>query len=885
MGEEHRAGTDHDAVSYEDAAKVRPEERDHHLEVNADQWPPPHLPENWSPTKYGMRREIEAIEGERSPVPASLEELVLRFPSAPVHGFQRLHEHHMGLGPSENFHTFRILRSANPDVVKNKPITRIFLMHTGLNERTPMGLYYQLASKLIAQEEETVCIVRPFPGHLTRYPFQAFGETPLDLYLWDGSHLFRQFMRFMVETQWFLSTIVRRSSYRCPSGAELLKEGPAVENSRIDPTILARAIKEDWTRLHRASVKTAKSEIAQIEKEEKHWHTSHQERPPVNQKVVYQRHIRAAVQGLRDTLNLDRHFTPQGGDLVDIDGPEEPTIHAIGYSLGGFTAQSVFMSWPFVVASCTSLLAGGALRELAPTGFADPEEWQTVLHSLRYEMDDRLMSKHLGTTEEFVGGFNRDLFTYLKRTFYEVFQQEYRGSIQTRYQAFSDRMLFIVGGDDPVMRPETVLQSSPKGGLNLLEIGGLGHFLQDGSGGASGEQQKTFWLPEVWTLIHKFSNNAGEQHRKQRALTWFDPAMRMPMLKRDRWEAAAAPKKEEAQGKKDGDQSKEDADEKKKPDVPVQPMDPAELIAIETDGALPGEIFERCLDDLLYRVSQKKDGVLFILRNEVPTAFLPSEAIRETGAALYHDDLSVARYCHGIAARYNVISKSISRVCLVLPWNTRTIMSRMDARRAYPSQAESSGGRVEQCLNPEQLWQRSLRRCSSLAKKPDGIESVRIFNGNNSQQELSDAVAEKSDHRLAKLAKRMGEFTRTEAIEALPSLPDNWIWVSSRALKLQNADDDEKPDTRDADHEMRDGLDGFLNFARRCETDQIMLKQIRDDDVRIVNVSRARFNPRFRGRLVVDGRSARKRILHAALCVGLSKSIYRRDEDYESVFT
>jgi hypothetical protein len=211
-------------------------------------------------------------------------------------------------------------------------------------------------------------------------------------------------------------------------------------------------------------------------------------------------------------------------------------------------------------------------------------------------------------------------------------------------------------------------------------------------------------------------------------------------------------------------------------------------------------------------------------------------------------------------------------------------MSRMDARRAYPSQAESSGGRVEQCLTPEQLWQRSLRRCSLLVKKPDGIESVRVFNGNTSQQELRNAVAEKSDHRLAKLAKKMREFTRTEEIEALPSLPDNWIWVSSRALSLPTADD-KRHDAQDADHEMRDGLDGFLNFARRCDNDEIMLKQIRDDDVRIVNVSRARFNPRFRGRLVVDGKSARKRILHAALCIGLSKSAHREDEDYESVFT
>src|SRR5690348_10117012 len=154
-------GEGHGGVPYEGAAKVRPPERDHKLCITSPSWPPASVPDGWQRIRYGMKREIGRVDAEQSPVPVPLEELVLRFPSAPLHGFQRLHEHHMELGPSENFHTFRVLRSADKKVVK-EPVSRIFLMHTGLNERNTMGLYYRLASQLIAQEPTTVCVVRPF---------------------------------------------------------------------------------------------------------------------------------------------------------------------------------------------------------------------------------------------------------------------------------------------------------------------------------------------------------------------------------------------------------------------------------------------------------------------------------------------------------------------------------------------------------------------------------------------------------------------------------------------------------------------------------------------------------------------------------------------------
>lgn len=333
-------------IKYDEAAPIHMAERDRELGVGDVAWPTA-APRGWRLHAGHVRRIIRTDGREPPHIPAPLEEIILRFPSAPIHGVQRLHEHHVNLGVSENFHSMRVLRSAEPQHIE-RPVSRIFLMHTGLNERDTMGLYYRLASQLIAREETTVCIVRPFPGHLTRYPFQAFAETPLDNYLWDGSHLFRQFLRFMIETQWLLSAVVRRSSYRCASGANLLGESNKPERGRLVTEDLAADMLEEWTRLRNSSAATADGEMP-----------IQSGRPAVDDPIDIGQLI-DVIDSLRRVLNLERDFDRHGGNL-DPKRPEkpvEPKIHALGYSLGGFTAQSVFMSWPFLIASCSTLLAG-----------------------------------------------------------------------------------------------------------------------------------------------------------------------------------------------------------------------------------------------------------------------------------------------------------------------------------------------------------------------------------------------------------------------------------------------------------------------------------------------------------------------------------------------
>jgi hypothetical protein len=829
-------------VAFREARGIRSVERDRELDLNSVKWPKKDLP-GWERGDGYYRRTIKAGKD----VAVELDELILRFPSAPIHGLQRLHSHHVSLGKAENLHTFRVLRSAD-EAAQAEPVSRIFLFNTGLNERAKMGLYYTLASNLVAKDEKTVCIVRPFPGHLTRFPFQAFAETPLDRYLWDGSHLFRQFLRYMIETQWLLSTLARRSSYRYASGANLLAEAEDVGGSRLDTPTLTEEIKGHWIALQKESDRALKETFKR------------QPRAPKVGRKPADSVFEAAVSTVREVLNFKRDYPGWGGG----DQPDEtvdPALHVVGYSLGGFTAQSIFMSWPFLISSCSTLLGGGALRQLAPSAFAHPEEWQTVLHSLRYELDALMMSDGTGIEPDSIAGISLDLFTFFQRTFYEVFQQDYPGSFRSRLAAFRKRMFFVVGGNDPIVSPKSVLDSAPPGGLNMLEIGGIGHFLDSRSEDPEEERQREFWVPEMSSLISRFADGAAGAQAKERAVTGFDEGMQTPVHSAAEVEAVVNGAAKGNPAPKNGR------------------LTAAELLAIGSDGALPGGPFERCLDDLLVRVSPetKEEGFLFMLRNEVPTLLLDPSAIREHAAALYHDDAGIVRYCHGIERRRELVEDNIPRVSLVLPWNARHILETMDRQLGYPSQAETAGGQVQTRVTADDLWSACVKKCNQLTQLPDGQGSIRMFDG---KQKLTDkAVRATVPDKLMAVAER--NAGGDDKLKQVAALPDCWLWISRDVLK---------PNYRGT-MSIDDAIDALSALVpdyvpddeeEQVAQDSLLLDQLRNEQIRIITLSRARYNPRFRGRLIVTPKPARTLLVHAAMCLSLSTSV--ANQKLSSVF-
>jgi len=755
-----------------------------------------------------------------------LKESILRFPSAPIHGLHRLHEYQVNIGKSESFHTYRVL--THKERRRTDQVRRIFLMHNGLNEAESMGLYYRLASHLIQQDESekatgrTVCILRPFPGHLTRSRFSGFAETPLDHYLWDGSHLFRQFLRYMIETQWFLSVIARRSSYRCISGLNLLAENKDPVQSRLEDDVLAAHMWKAWDSLYSIS----KPAVDKVHAGQKN--ATPLDDPPTEEK------IRHSISALRSLLSLNEKLD---GDLKPTDGPE-PDIHVIGYSLGGFTAQSIFMSWPFMVASCSTLLSGGALRELAPTAFADPEEWQTVLHSLRYELDDAMLNNRYKLHSKVKGGIQMgrvsgiefDLFLFLKSTFYEVFQQEYRGSFQTRLAAFRRRMLFIVGGNDPIVRPQSVLDSGPPDGINMLAVGGLGHFLGSKSRDEEEEQQRLFWLPRIGELIDSLADDAAGTLLEERKENWLNQKNELEVKSSQPSGASLA--------KTSG------------------PLSAMERLEVDGEGALAAPLFQRVLDDLLARIDARR-GILFILRNEVPTALLEDDAIQQLAAGLHHNDVGIAKYIEGLRMRRELIRHNSERVSLILPWNARTITEHMDAHPGHPSQSEGAGGQLPHRVAPKKVWRQFHKQCEeATASAP---HAIRVCDGRVGLEDESGAPPVDTAALVDSARKRLKIVDRTHLVT--PSLPDCWIWMSPEFLAL----------------DVDESLSVEAGRSRLCEVVpreyndvNVLSSRLRRDHLRIVTVSRSRYNPRFRGRIVVDPHAAKKLLIHITLCIAVS---------------
>ncbi len=121
---------------------------------------------------------------------------------------------------------------------------------------------------------------------------------------------------------------------------------------------------------------------------------------------------------------------------------------------------------------------------------------------------------------------------------------------------------------------------------------------------------------------------------------------------------------------------------------------------------------------------------------------------------------------------------------------------------------------------------------------------------------------------IASVAAVAKHYTGQQPFHHVPSLPDCWVWVSRKLLV----------NTEVAKIDVKRGIRNLVRVVPEiCETPQTMLNEIREEKVRIVTVSRARYNPRFRGRLIVDGSKARKVLLHATLCLASSQAVVGRD--------
>jgi len=679
-----------------------------------------------------------------------------------------------------------------------------------LNEIDDVGFYYELADKLI--DEESACLIHPFPGHLNRYPFVGkYAETPLDRYILDAGELYRQFLRFMMETQWLLSALVPIRSYRDLSGLDLLVEGSERREGRENLETLAGAIWANWKRAYDASIR-AKRDAAQ----------------KINPAA-----IRSSIATLRHLVGWRPAQTPLSrpptqNDLI-------PNLHVVGYSLGGFLAQSVFFTWPFAVSSCATLCSGGALRDMALTAFAHEEEWQTVTDALRYELVSAMLHGRLKMSSDgkWVSGMNAGYFSYFDRMFYEVFVQDARSSYRERLSEYVTRLLFTVGGKDPIMPAKSVLDASPKdGGVNLVQISNLEHFVFKDL-----PEWRDFWLPETGRLLVSFGHHAERRLRESLQRNWW--TRERTRLWDERGKVFVSP-----------DELKE---KKGQPEVPHQ-----RPVSRDGNVELPNELFEDELDDLVEMLA--KGGWLFIFRNQVPLALLGPLMLHQRGAALFYSDDRIRQYISKLQKRGKTILKNANRITIVIP--------RLREKWFVGDQPVSSaksvgiGGSVPSRATLGKLWRDFYGAYQSR-------HALWLFDPERTKRPLSESC------RVLEEMVRTRLGISSEECPVTNQLPNAWICFSGSALQGLELD-------RQSREKMEEGL---VKLAISLETvDQrpaMKGSSVPGDDhtrksdrfnrllareqIRFVQVSVGESNPGYRGRRIGNQKGARLVLTHGAL--------------------
>ena len=810
------------------------EERDREVFL-AGEWPnevAKEMGNGWEPRVGHLFRRIEVYgEGEdRSRPGHKLWEALLRFPNSPLYATHRPRplsfEFEKGR-PNRwpNLHTMRIIGCGDGP---KKKIRHIYLLHNGLNETNDLLFHYRLAAWIVGNRPDAICILRPLPGHLTRFPFHStYAELPLDGYLRDPADLFRQFLRYMQETQWLLSVLAPRPHYAVTAGTRLLLE--AVPNfgekgpiGRACDNLLAKAVAKDWE----AAFESNRKKASKTHSEER----------------VDPATIGAAIVDLRHLLKWKSVVSdeppakPQNASPGRAK-PEAPCVHVVGYSMGGFMAQAAFFAWPFAISSCTNLFAGGALRDLAPTGFAHPEEWQAVLHALRYEQDRAFREPYLRSNGGRIAGIDKDDFGYFTRIFYEVYLQYYRGGYASRVSEFSRRLLFIVGGHDPIVRTKNVLDAGPPEGMTLFQIGDMSHFpeghargTEDGGKGES--EQREYWLPEVGRMIHGFSERCEKLLHRTLAECWGITADR-ELDASDLNAAGDEPESFEPPPDRDPTilASTAFAHELRK-------LVECALGSSKADSA--GEQKEKEDED------KNKNGWLLVARNEIPPVFLGPTAFRFYGQALHHSEDQIMRYVRWLRGRAWQLIERRDRVSLLVPVKSKEWLRSPQQRQTFFSKSETpSAARVPSKDELNDIW---------TWFNDDWIKAgaVRLFKGKEYDPGNLGNIGPLAAKRLQNVEKL-----------SLTILPDVWIALSDQAITAICGD----PSLEQKREAIEERIVGWAaTLVKPSEEKLETLKRWIDDEwVIAITVSAAELNPRFRGRRLKDVDPVRKAVMQWAV--------------------
>lgn len=785
-----------------DAGVIKKGERDRQLKLASKRWGPELEGLGWTrhskPRRHFSRNVYLSPNKElsRSEKPALTEHL-FRFPSAPIYGLNRKRGYDISF-ERWNMHSLRVLGRAGD----NRPVGRLFLFHNGLNETENLRFYYRLANWIFEEDPgdksktRSACLIAPFPGHLMHAPFPGpFTQTPLSRYLSDSGELFRQFLRYMVEMRWLLAAINERRPEEWLIGDRV-----------PDHEGLGGSILEEAEFLRAAS----KAALKSSESPKKNW-TKEEERKELGSPVD-QGEIESMIAVLKEVLNVGENREGE-----DRDGSSLP-VHVVGYSLGGFLAQSVFFAWPNLVSSCSTICSGGAIRALSPTAFANPEEWQAVLHTLRPELEQSMLRGRISRRGKRIAGMDEAQFSYFQRIFDQVFLQVDKASYEARLAEYGTRMLFIGGGNDPIVRPKEILDASPEEGITMLTIANLTHFLDSDRGSDREINQREFWLPVAAGLIARAAGRAGDLREEECQTV------------QKTHEAIKAWEKSTTEGEK-----------KQK----------APRIGEPRERDLSSPTFEQALDwviDGVRHQGSSSSGWLFVCRNILPAAFLGSDMHRAWATGLHHHDVDLQTYALDLTRHAAWLRDIKSRVTLLLPAGVEDSFINVASEMPDPH-SDAPGYQLSASVR-RKAWKRFVK---------DWGERVRWLAAGPLDKPLASKGEGGPYRRFART------FTRGETEEDVPPdyfevahLPDAWISFDvEEFIPGEKATEEYGAiwsfvswvEMMLAREQIRISNEGGPDEARRATLENSPIGSfIRDGKVRVVRVSGSELNPRYRGK-------------------------------------
>lgn len=181
------------------------------------------------------------------------------------------------------------------------------------------------------------------------------------------------------------------------------------------------------------------------------------------------------------------------GSLFD----EELRVSIFGFSLGGLRALASFVRQPNKFHTCIVFNSGVELSLLNTSSInIEHERWQRFVGDLTSKASERVHAE----SDSQLQGFN------------EVFLGAWPNHLRQVLKDYSQKVLFVLSGADPIMKPELLRSIAFEGhGLTVLQIAGVGHI-------PTIDPQWSPWLDRVFQFIIRFVSHTGRNVWSRQAI-------------------------------------------------------------------------------------------------------------------------------------------------------------------------------------------------------------------------------------------------------------------------------------------------------------------------------------------------------------------------------